>query len=35
LISVTATDDRTAVVSAADGRSWQTSNQGLTWSVGR
>jgi hypothetical protein len=35
LISVAATDDRRAVVSAADGRSWQTSDRGLTWSMER
>jgi photosystem II stability/assembly factor-like uncharacterized protein len=35
LVSVTATDDRHAAVLAADGRSWQTSDQGLTWSMGR
>src|SRR5688572_15046015 len=29
LVSVTATDDRRASVSTADGRSWQTSDQGL------
>ena len=33
LVSVTALDDRTARVSAADGRSWQTADQGRTWSV--
>jgi Putative zinc-finger len=35
LVSVTATDDRRAAVSAADGRSWQTSDQGVTWSMER
>jgi hypothetical protein len=35
LVSITATDDRRAVVSAADGRSWQTSDRGVTWSMGR
>ena len=33
LVSVTAVDDRTATVVAADGRSWQTVDQGRTWSV--
>ena len=34
LVAVTATDDRNAIVSAADGRSWQTTDQGRTWSGG-
>jgi hypothetical protein len=33
LVSVTSVDDRTATVSAADGRSWQTVDQGRSWSV--
>jgi hypothetical protein len=33
LIFVTAVDHRTANVSAADGRSWRTVDQGRTWSV--
>ena len=33
LVSVTAIDDRSATVSAADGRSWHTTNQGLSWSM--
>jgi hypothetical protein len=32
LVAVTATDDRTAVVSSVDGRSWRTTDQGSTWS---
>jgi hypothetical protein len=35
LVAVTATDDRTATVSSADGRSWQTIDRGATWSMGR
>jgi hypothetical protein len=35
LVAVTATDDRTAVVTGADGRSWSTRDQGLNWSMGR
>jgi hypothetical protein len=31
LVAVTATDDRSAIVSASDGRSWATSDQGRTW----
>jgi hypothetical protein len=31
LVAITATDDRNAIVTAADGRSWVTSNQGQTW----
>ena len=34
-VNVTATDDRTATVSSADGRSWQTIDRGVTWSMGR
>jgi hypothetical protein len=33
LVSVMAADDRTATVSAADGRSWQTIDRGITWSA--
>jgi len=33
LVSVIAIDDRSAMVSAADGRSWRTADQGLTWSM--
>jgi hypothetical protein len=33
LVAVTATDDRNATVSAADGRSWATSDQGRTWTA--
>jgi photosystem II stability/assembly factor-like uncharacterized protein len=33
LILVTAVDDRTANVSAADRRSWRTVDQGRTWSA--
>jgi hypothetical protein len=33
LILVTAVDDRTANVAAADGRSWRTVDQGRTWSA--
>jgi hypothetical protein len=33
LILVTAVDDRTANVSAADGRSWRTVDQGRTWTA--
>jgi photosystem II stability/assembly factor-like uncharacterized protein len=32
LVSVIATDDRAAIVSAADGRSWRTTDRGVTWS---
>lgn len=35
LVSVSATDDQNAAVSAADGRFWQTTDRGLTWSTGR
>jgi hypothetical protein len=35
LIVVTVVDDRTASVSAADGRSWRTADQGRTWSAVR
>jgi putative zinc finger protein len=35
LVAVTATDERTAVVSSADGRSWTTADQGRTWLPGR
>ena len=35
LVKVTATDDRTATVSSADGRSWNTSDQGKSWAIGR
>lgn len=35
LVKVTATDDRTATVSSADGRSWNTSDQGKSWSMSR
>jgi hypothetical protein len=31
LVAVSATDDRGAVVTAADGRSWRTTDQGRTW----
>ncbi len=33
LVSVAASDDRTVTVSSLDGRSWQTADQGRTWSV--
>jgi len=33
LDAVTAIDDRTATVSAADGRSWRTSDGGMTWTL--
>lgn len=33
LASVAASDDRTATVSSLDGRSWQTADQGRTWSL--
>ena len=32
LVAIAAPDDRTATVSAADGRSWRTVDQGRTWS---
>jgi photosystem II stability/assembly factor-like uncharacterized protein len=32
LVSVSATDDRHATVMSADGRSFATTNQGMTWS---
>ena len=35
LVNVTANDDRTATVSSADGRSWNTTDQGKSWSRGR
>jgi len=35
LVNVTANDDRTATVSSADGRSWNTTDQGKSWSLGR
>lgn len=35
LVAVTATDERTATVSSADGRSWTTTDQGRMWSAGR
>jgi putative zinc finger protein len=35
LVAVTATDERRATVSSADGRSWTTADQGRTWSTGR
>jgi len=35
LVAVTATDERTATVSGADGRSWSTTDQGRTWSAGQ
>ena len=35
LVAVTATDQRRATVSSADGRSWTTTDQGLTWSMGQ
>jgi hypothetical protein len=31
LVAITATDDRNATVTAADGRAWMTSDQGRTW----
>jgi hypothetical protein len=33
LVAVSATDDRTATVTAADGRSWRTADQGRTWAA--
>jgi hypothetical protein len=35
LVKVTATDDRTATVSGADGRSWNTTDQGQSWAMAR
>jgi hypothetical protein len=35
LTAVAATDDRTATVSARDGRSWRTADGGMTWTVVR
>jgi hypothetical protein len=35
LSAVTAIDDRTAAVSAPDGRSWRTADGGMTWTVVR
>jgi photosystem II stability/assembly factor-like uncharacterized protein len=35
LTAITATDDRTAIVSAPDGRSWRTVDGGMTWTVVR
>ena len=35
LVAVTATDERTATVSSADGRSWTTTDQGRMWSMGQ
>jgi photosystem II stability/assembly factor-like uncharacterized protein len=31
LVSVAATGDRIATITSADGRSWQTTDQGATW----
>ncbi len=31
LVAITANDDRNAIVTAADGRAWATSDQGRTW----
>jgi hypothetical protein len=33
LVSVTATDDRTATVASADGRSWVTADRGRSWTL--
>jgi hypothetical protein len=33
LVAVTATDARTAIVTAADGRRFRTADQGATWSL--
>jgi photosystem II stability/assembly factor-like uncharacterized protein len=33
LVDVSATDERSALVRAADGRTWRTTNQGLTWTA--
>jgi hypothetical protein len=35
LVAVSATDERTATVSSADGRSWSTTDQGNSWSTAR
>jgi hypothetical protein len=35
LISITATDDRHATVTAADGRTFTTADRGMTWAVAR
>jgi photosystem II stability/assembly factor-like uncharacterized protein len=35
LVAVNATDDRSATVTAADGRAWRTTDQGRVWTIVR